>query len=95
MMANNKTSKLKEKRNNVMKTKTEITTQYAPFALTSSGKWRKLVPFFCRSQESAEKDLQLYKEHPFVDRYKDYKVMKRTAITTISEWEDIDPIRKD
>ena len=78
-----------------MNTKTEIATEYAPFGLTEKGRWHKLIPFFCKSQESAEKDLRLYKEQPLTHKCKEYKVMKRTTITTISEWEDLKSTEKD
>lgn len=85
-----------------MKTRTNITTEYAPCGLTTRGKWRPLTvfspifgsaPAVCRSKEEAERTLEEIKEthdkNPKVYKgCKDFKVMKRTVVITISELEE-------
>lgn len=84
-----------------MNTKTEIATDYAPFRKTKSGKWRKLEPFwFYRSEKLAKMELEKIKEADKIARFpseapSEYKIMKRTVITTISEWEDLESTKKE
>ena len=84
-----------------MKTRTNITTEYAPCGLTTRGKWLPLTVFspifgsaqaVCRSKEEAERALEEIKEahakNPKIYKgLKDFKVMKCTVVVTISEWE--------
>ena len=78
-----------------MKTRTHIETEYAPHGLTAQGMWRPLSVARYRSQETAERALEEHKkicENPRIAKFrgcKEYKVMKRTVVTTISEWEDV------
>lgn len=86
-----------------MKTITNIETEYAPCGLTAKGKWRPLTVFssifgsakaICRSKETAERELEEIKEahakNPKIYKgCKDFKIMKRTVVFTISEWEDV------
>lgn len=77
-----------------MKTRTNITTEYTPCGLTAQGKWRPLKAFGSKSLEEAERALEACKEahakHPNIyPGCKDFKVMKRTVVTTISELEDV------
>ena len=77
-----------------MKTRTEIQTEYAPCGVLASGKSRPLSIARYRSKETAERALEEYKgihaKYPKIDGgCVEYKIMKRTVITTISEWEDV------
>lgn len=77
-----------------MNTKTNIAIEYAPLGLTAQGRWRPLCIGRFRSQEPAEKALEEYKANharlpKIYEGCKEYKVMKRTVITTISEWENV------
>ena len=78
-----------------MKSNTNIKTEYAPCGLTTQGRWRRIDPLaIFATQEHAEKALEEHKEncakHPNIFKgCKEYKVMKRTVITTLTEWEDV------
>lgn len=79
-----------------MKSTTHIETEYTPHGKTSSGTWRPVTMQRFRSQKSAERFLEEYKQHraAFPKCYEsfgiseEYKIMKRTVITIMSEWED-------
>lgn len=77
-----------------MKSRTNIATEYTICGLTTSGAWRPFTATRFRSQETAERAMEDYKkdraEHPFVyANCEDFKVVKRTVVTTIGEWEDV------
>lgn len=73
-----------------MKTKTEITTQYAPFVQRRSGGWCKLQPFASHSKEEAERYIETHKSsNPYMGEAK-YKIMRRTVIFSVGEWEDVE-----
>lgn len=77
-----------------MKSRTHIETEYAPHGLTAQGTWRPLSVARYRSQETAERALEEHKRiraaNPFIPGdFDEYKVMKRTVVTTIGEWEDV------
>ena len=70
------------------------TEEYAPHGLTAQGKWRPITLARFRSQEAAERCLEEHKKdcaaNPFIFKgCEAYKVMKRTVVTTIGEWEDV------
>ena len=81
-----------------MKSKTHIETEYTPHGKTSSGTWRPVTMRRFRSLKSASRFLEEYKQDraAFPMLYEsfgiseEYKIMKRTVITTISEWEDVE-----
>ena len=70
-----------------LKTKTETTTQYAPFRQRPDGSWHKLTPFHVGKIE-AERIIEEHRRHPGVAADEKCKIMKRTVTTTFSEWED-------
>lgn len=77
-----------------MKTRTNIETEYTPCGLTEQGTWRPITHRRYKCKESAEYKLEehisLRKEHPgCYESCKEYKIMKRTVVTTIGEWEDV------
>ena len=79
-----------------MKSNTNIVIEYAPLGLTAQGKWRPIISALSRfrTQEQAERALEEHKKqcaaHPrYFEGCKEYKIMKRTVISTISEWEDV------
>lgn len=78
---------MKEKKNT--KTTTTTKTEYTPFELTVRGTW---IPFYIkrRTKEGAER---LLKDHirlrkEIGEHIGEYKIMKRTVVTTVSEWEE-------
>lgn len=76
-----------------MRSRTDISIEYAPCGLTAQGTWRRLNIFNFPSQETAERALEEYKESFAKIRnsypgYEAYKVMKRTVVVTLGEWED-------
>lgn len=85
-------------KNNAMQSRTIIETEYAPCGLTKEGKWRSFAPSLrpYRNYERAKEELERCKKkvenNPFYPKdCKEFRVMKRTVITTISEWEDVTP----
>lgn len=77
-----------------MKTRTNITTEYVPCGLTAQGKWRPITVARFRSLEAADRALEEHKKdcaaNPRIFQgCEAYKIMKRTVVTTISEWEDV------
>lgn len=80
-----------------MKSNTTIKTEYAPCGLTAQGKWRPISGLArFATQEHAEHYLEEHKKncaaHPrYFQGCEQYKIMKHTVITTITEWEDVQP----
>lgn len=77
-----------------MKTRTNIRTEYTIHGLTSKGAWRPVTLLRFASEAAAEKALEEYKKscamnYSIFKDCKEYKIMKRTVVTTISEWEGI------
>ena len=77
-----------------MNSKTNIATEYTPCGLTAQGKWRPITLQRFRSQRAAEVHLEEHKKdcelNPrLFEGCKEYKIMKRTVVTTIGEWEDV------
>jgi hypothetical protein len=81
-----------------MKTRTEIHTEYVPTAKTANGSWRPITVARFRSQKQVERYLEENKITLSACRKvtpedfktgENYKIMKRTVITTISEWEEV------
>lgn len=75
-----------------MKTNTEIRTEYAGMGRKADGTWKKITP--ARNPAEAQKELQEYmsevERYPdLFTKYEEYKVAKRTVITTYSEWETV------
>ena len=79
-----------------MKTNTIIKIEYTPCGLTAQGRWRPISALArFSSQKAAERALEEHKKdcakHPrYFQGCKEYKIMKRTVITTISEWGDVE-----
>lgn len=71
-----------------MKTRTEITTEYAPCLLTKEGRWRPLTTARYRSELEAERYIEIWKKIPGAQGEK-CQVKKRTVVVTIEEWQDI------
>ena len=77
----------------IMNTKTNIRTEFAGMGLKPDGTWRKITA----SQNKEEEARKLLDEHlSDVNRYPDlytkyaeYKVMKRTVITTTEDWGEV------
>lgn len=76
-----------------MNTKTIIEEEYIPCGLTEGGEWEKFSMYKGFTKEEADENLKEFIEHladcAFSEEYSEYKIMKRTTITTVSEWEDI------
>ena len=77
-----------------MKTKTNIGTEYTVCGKTPQGKWRPITTQLFGSQLEAERYLEKHEkaraEHPrYFKGCNECKVMKRTAIVTLGEWEDV------
>ena len=72
-----------------MKTTTNISTEYAPCRKTASGPWRPITITRYHSKLEAERHIERELSYPHSAPAEDYKVMQRTVITTISEWEDL------
>ena len=76
-----------------MNTKTIIEEEYIPCGLTEGGTWEQFSMYKGFTKEEADKNLKEFIEHladcAFSEEYLEYKIMKRTTITTVSEWEDV------
>lgn len=73
--------------------KSTTKTEYAPHGLTAQGKWRTLTSQRFTSAQLAEARLEEYKQDcknlpNLYEPYQEYKVMKRTVVITISEWDE-------
>lgn len=73
-------------------TKTNIRTEYAGMGLTLNGFWKPVTPKAATAAD-AEKYLKEYlydvERYPeLYTSYEEYKVMKRTVITTTEDWSD-------
>jgi DNA-binding XRE family transcriptional regulator len=70
--------------------KKDTETVYKVFGLTSSGAWRTISPGTFRSLTMAEIYVEEHqagaKGHPGCQ---DYKIMKRTITSTVTEWADV------
>lgn len=74
-------------------TKTTMQTEYGYFGKKPDGSWRQLGPFKTLIT-LAQKAMDEYRENvarmpKLYTAYEDYKVMSRTVITIIGEWEDV------
>ena len=82
-------------REDSMKSKTEIQIEHMTFGETDDGRWVPIRETRTRDNpEVAEmqknKYLEAEREMPRRFRqFKNYKIMRRTVITTIGEWEDV------
>lgn len=79
-----------------MNAKIHFEVEYVACGLMPDGKWRHITTNRYRSKEHAkqqlEHHLQLKKENPyFYPNVTEYKIMRRTTITALGEWEDIEP----
>ena len=68
-----------------MGSRTETTTQYAPFKQRPDGSWHKLTPF-ARSKAESERIIEEWRRRPGAAADEKYKIMKRTITQTWSEW---------
>lgn len=72
-----------------MKTRTKTEIQYAAFRQGQDGSWRKIQAFAARSKAEAEYYIEEWKRRACYPPHEKFKVMQRTVVTTINEWEDV------
>jgi hypothetical protein len=78
-----------------MKTSTSIRTEYAPLALKPDGTWRQ-IHTAAHSAAIAEAKLKQYQQNAERTplnymRYEQYRIGQRTVITTVEEWQEVQP----
>ena len=73
-----------------MKTTTEIYKEYTPCRKTKTGHWRPITISRYRSKLEADRHIEHELSLPHAADEDDYKVMQRTAVVTLSEWEDVE-----
>lgn len=69
------------------------TTQYFAYGKQADGSW-KAIPPMCYDKEKAEAVIADYKRYAAMHpkdyfHYTEYKIRKRTVVTTYGEWEDV------
>ena len=72
-------------------TRTQIA--YQPYGKNEDGTWKFLCGMTCYSMERAAEEIAQYRRDAerlpnIFQKYTDYKIMKRTIVTTYGEWED-------